>query len=194
MVGAFEGCDLTAKVDTVGTGRPVTWCHGETIAPPGVKVFVGEKFTKAQCDAMLAARLPQYWLAIQPCIKVEITDNEKIAYTSTSYNIGSGAFCGSAMVRDLNAGNHTKACDDLMLYTHAQHRVLPGLVKRRQAERRVCLTPEVNMTPIIDALPAPGELPYEAPPPMPAPPAPPPAKVYTHWYSKFLSRDWWTAA
>lgn len=191
MVGAFEGCDLTAKIDKIGTGHPLTWCDGETIAAPGTTVHVGDKFTKAQCDRMLAARLPQYWRAIEPCIKVEISDNERIAYTSTSYNIGSAKFCGSAMVRDLNEHDHAKACNDLLLYTHASGVFVPGLLKRRRAERRVCLTPEVNMTPIIDALPKPGEKPFEEPP---APPAPPPAKVYPNFYSKFIDRDWWMAA
>jgi len=137
LVGAFEGCDLTAKVDKIGTGHPLTWCHGETIG----NAHAGERFTKAECDRMLTARLPQYWTQIEPCIHVETNDNEKIAYTSTAYNIGSRGFCASAMVRKLNAGDHKGACDALMLYTHASGRFIQGLANRRAAERKVCLTP-----------------------------------------------------
>src|SRR5258708_35071611 len=85
LVAGFEGCWTTAQVDTIGTGRPVTWCHGETEG----NVKVGQKFTRAECDAMLTAKLPRYWAEIEPCIHVETSDNEKVAYTSTSYNIGS---------------------------------------------------------------------------------------------------------
>jgi lysozyme len=184
LTGAFEGCNLQAKVDTIGTGHPVTWCHGETIGA----VAVGQRFTPAECDAMLAARLPQYWNAIEPCIHVETSDNEKIAYTSASYNIGSGAFCNSAMARKLNAGDHAGACDALMLYTHANGRVVRGLVNRRAAERKICLTPDAVAVDRAPALPNASERPAELPP---APPAPPPAKVWAHWWSKFFSWSWW---
>lgn len=170
MVGLFEGCDLTAKVDTVGTGTPVTWCHGETIG----SVQVGQHFTKAECDAMLEARLPQYWNGIKPCIHVETSYNEKIAYTSAAYNLGPATMCGSVMIHKINNGDHVGACNALMLYTHAQGRVVQGLVNRRAAERKTCLTPDA---------PTPVE-----------PPALPPAKVWAHWYSKFLSWSWWTEA
>jgi lysozyme len=147
LVGAFEGCDLVAKKDNIGTGHPLTWCHGETIGD----ARPGEHFTKAECDAMLEARLPSYWQQIKPCIHVETSDNEKIAYTSTSYNIGSRGFCHSAMVRKLNADDHKGACNALMLYTHASGRVVKGLVNRRTAERKICLTPDPAPVPVVEA-------------------------------------------
>ena len=33
VVAQFEGLWLTAKVDTIGTGKPLTWCYGETEGP-----------------------------------------------------------------------------------------------------------------------------------------------------------------
>jgi lysozyme len=138
LVGVFEGCDLTAKKDMIGTGHPLTWCHGETIG----NARAGQHFTKPECDAMLTARLPQYWDEIEPCIHVDTSDNEKIAYTSTSYNIGSAGFCRSAMVRALNKGDHVGACNALMQYTHASGKFVQGLYNRRAAERKICLTPD----------------------------------------------------
>ena len=168
VVAGFEGCWTVARVDNVGTGRPLTWCYGETIGP----AKPGEHFTKAQCDAMLEKRLPTYWLDIKPCIKVETSNNEKIAYTSASYNIGARAFCHSAMVSRLNAGNHKGACDALLGWTHAQGRVVRGLVNRRSEERKICLTPDPAPTPVI--------------------PAAPPKPVYAHWWSPIFSWAWWT--
>ena len=138
LVGVFEGCDFTAKKDMIGTGHPLTWCHGETIG----NARAGQKFTRAECDAMLAARLPDYWNEIAPCIHVTTSDNEKIAYTSTAYNIGSRGVCKSSMVRKLNAGDHVGACNALMQYTHASGKFVQGLANRRTAERKICLTPD----------------------------------------------------
>ena len=45
IVKPWEGLWLVAKVDKIGTGRPVTACYGET---EGVKL--GQKFTKEQCE------------------------------------------------------------------------------------------------------------------------------------------------
>lgn len=165
LVGVFEGCDLTAKKDMIGTGHPLTWCHGETIG----NVRAGQKFTRAECDAMLTARLPQYWAAIAPGIKVQTSDNEKVAYTSFAYNVGSGAFLysnrktktPSVILRHLNANDHKGACNALMQFTHAGGKFVQGLANRRTAERKICLTPDS------------------------APSAPAP---------KFLSWAWWTEA
>lgn len=166
MVAAFEGCDYTAKKDMIGTGQPLTWCHGETIG----NVRPGQKFTKAECAAMLTARLPQYWAAIEPCIRVKTSDNEKKAYTSTSYNIGSAAFCRSSMVRELNRGNHKGACDALMLYTRARGKYVQGLANRRAAERKTCLTPDSA--------------------PISKPVQPPASKGWT--WPKIFTWTWWT--
>lgn len=179
-VAVFEGCDLTAKVDTIGTGQPVTWCHGETIG----NVKVGQRFTREECGRMLAARLPEYWAEIDRCIHVPTSDNEKIAYTSTSYNIGSAAFCRSSMARKLNAGDHEGACNALMLYTRARGVEVRGLVNRRTAERKICLTPDDKPSAAARhaAIPKPSE-PAAPLNPQPAPVPKPP---------RFLSWAWWT--
>lgn len=140
LVGGYEGCDTVAKYDMIGTGHPLTWCHGETIG----NVKPGQHFTKKECDDALAARLPEYWDGIKDHIKVETSDNEKIAYTSFSYNVGVGAFNHSGLLKKLNAGDHKGACDGLMAYTHASGKVVQGLVNRRAAERKICLSQEAD--------------------------------------------------
>jgi lysozyme len=191
VVGAFEGCDFTAKTDTIGTGHPLTWCHGETIG----NARAGQKFTKSECDAMLTARLPQYWDEIEPCIHVETSDNEKIAYTSTAYNIGSAGVCHSAMVRRLNAGDHKGACDALMQYTHASGHYVQGLANRRGAERKICLTPDSAPSVSVRVAAVPTAKPKVVPDARPndiAPaPKPAPKPQWAHWWSKFLSWAWW---
>jgi lysozyme len=134
FIQPWEGLWLTAKVDTIGTGKPVTACYGET---EGVKL--GEHFTEAQCTAMLKAKLPRYDAEISRCIHVPISDKERAAFISFAYNVGSGGFCGSSALGHLNRGDHIGACNGLMAWTHAQGRVVKGLVNRRTAERNLCL-------------------------------------------------------
>ena len=61
------------------------------------------------------------------------------ALVSFTYNIGGQAFCSSTLVRKLNAGDTVGACNELSRWTRAKGIELPGLVKRRAAERAMCL-------------------------------------------------------
>jgi lysozyme len=134
FIQPWEGLWLTAKVDTIGTGRPVTVCYGET---EGIKL--GERFTKEQCSDMLKKKLPRYAAEIAPCIKVPISDKTYAAYISFAYNVGSAGFCRSSAAALLNRGDARGSCDALMHWTKAQGRVVKGLVNRRTAERKLCL-------------------------------------------------------
>lgn len=134
FVAPKEGLWLTAKVDKIGTGRPVTACYGET---QGIKL--GQRFTKEQCDAMLAARLPQYDKAIAACIHVNLPDKTRAALISFAYNVGPAAACRSTAFKRINAGNIRGGCDALMNWTMAQGKVVQGLKNRRTAERMLCI-------------------------------------------------------
>lgn len=72
------------------------------------------------------------------CIKVPVAQYEFDAYASFSYNVGAPAFCESTLAKKLNAGDYVGACSELLRWTKAGGRELPGLVKRRQAEYRQC--------------------------------------------------------
>jgi len=135
LVAQFEGLWLKAKVDTIGTGRPVTWCYGETEG----RVKVGQTFTKSECDAMLAGKLPRYASEIDWCIKVPISDKTRASFISFSYNVGSSCFCHSTIVKRLNKGDIKGACDAMLMWNRAGGHVVRGLTNRRVAERKLCL-------------------------------------------------------
>jgi lysozyme len=164
FIKPWEGLWTTAQVDTIGTGRPVTYCYGQT--DEFGKVKAGEKFTPQQCSDLLAKSLPKYANAIAPCIKVPVSDKEFAAFISFSYNVGSAGFCRSSTAALLNRGDHRGACDALMNWTKAQGRVVKGLVNRRTAERKLCL----------EGIGEPANVPVVKPtasPKKPAPPTPP---------------------
>jgi lysozyme len=52
-------------------------------------------------------------------VKVPLLQAEYDAYTDLSYNIGSGAFCSSTIVKRLNAGEYVQACGAILLFKYA---------------------------------------------------------------------------
>jgi len=133
LVGGFEGLATRAYPDKLAHGIP-TVCYGET---EGVKL--GDHYTPQECSDMLAAKLPRYYEEIARCIHVAISDNEKAAYTSFAYNVGSAGFCRSGSAHLLNKGDHKGACRALMAWDVASGKHIPGLARRRAAERDLCL-------------------------------------------------------
>jgi lysozyme len=73
--------------------------------------------------------------ALKQCVRVPLHQHEYDAFLSLVYNIGPGAFCGSTLVRRLNAG----ACAEILRWNRFRGEVLRGLTLRRQAENKQCL-------------------------------------------------------
>lgn len=133
LVAGFEGLRTTAYRDPVGIP---TVCFGETRG-----VHMGDSYTVAQCRAMLGQGLAEFEAGMTKCLTdpEAIPDPSYAAFLSFAWNVGIGNFCNSTLHRRLNAGDLRGACNELLKWTRAGGRVLPGLVKRRQQERDLCL-------------------------------------------------------
>lgn len=135
LVKPWEGLETTAYKDVVGVW---TVCYGETLG-----VRPGDKYTKAECEQKLAARLMvDYAAPLSKCAGPNFTTaNVKVqaALISWTYNVGVGAACKSTLVRELKAGNMLAACRQLLSWNKAGGKVVKGLTNRRQAELKVCL-------------------------------------------------------
>jgi hypothetical protein len=68
-----------------------------------------------------------------------LPDKVYVADLSLAYNIGTGAFCRSSIVRLQNAGQLRASCDRFPLYNKAGGRTISGLVKRRGKEQVLCI-------------------------------------------------------
>lgn len=77
--------------------------------------------------------------ALKQCVRVPLHQYEYDAFLSLAYNIGPGAFCGSTLVRRLNAGDYAGACAEILRWDRFRGEPLRGLTLRRQAENRQCL-------------------------------------------------------
>ena len=129
-IAAHEGYRALAYDDGVGVQ---TIGYGTTA---GVKP--GDKITPERALIRLADDVDAYQVAMRRCVAVPLHQHEWDAYVSLAYNIGPGAFCGSTLVKRLNAGDYAAACAEISRWNRAGGRVLPGLSKRRAAERARC--------------------------------------------------------
>lgn len=77
--------------------------------------------------------------AVRSCAPVPMYQHEFDSFVSLAYNIGPTAFCGSTLVKRLNAGDYAGACAEIKRWNRAGGKVLGGLTKRRAAEYRQCM-------------------------------------------------------
>jgi lysozyme len=130
LVMLYEGYVPWVHRDPIGR---LAACYGhddQTMTP-------GKRFTAAECQAMLDQDMLKHAQALD-CIKHPLTDGQKAAFVSFAFNVGNKAFCDSTLARKANAGDMAGACAELSRWTRAGGRELPGLVKRRAAERELC--------------------------------------------------------
>ena len=130
LVMLYEGYVPWVHRDPIGR---LAACYGhddQTMTP-------GKRFTAAECQAMLDQDLLKHAQALD-CIKHPLTDGQKAAFVSFAFNVGNKALCDSTLARKANAGDMAGACAELSRWTRAGGRELPGLVKRRAAERELC--------------------------------------------------------
>ena len=130
LVAKYEGTVLRSYRDPIGI---VTACTGHT----GPELKMGQTYTRQQCEEMLYKDLTQHADALS-CVRVLLTDGQRAAFVSFAFNVGNDAFCRSTLVRKANAGDIDGACAELSRWTYAGGKQLPGLIKRRAAERQLC--------------------------------------------------------
>ena len=131
-ITTYEGFRSDAYNDGVGV---TTIGFGSTAGvKPGDRITVERALVTALADAT------RHGEEIKKCIKVPLYQTEFDAYSSFAYNVGTGAFCGSTLLKKLNSGDYPGACAELSRWVKAGGKVLPGLVKRRAAERKLCET------------------------------------------------------
>ncbi len=103
----------------------------------GVKM--GDSISPTQALSRALNDVNKFEGALKECVRVPLSQNEYDAYVALSYNIGSRAFCGSTLVKKLNAGDYVGACEQILIWDKFRGRPLPGLTKRRQDEYQKCI-------------------------------------------------------
>lgn len=135
LIQSFEGFVATAYVCPAGV---VTIGYGTTRIN-GRPVKLGLKITTDEAEQFLEEDLKMFEDIVNSSVSVEITQNQFDALVSLVYNIGGGNFKKSTLLKVLNGGGFQEAADQFLRWNKAKGKVLPGLTRRRKAERELFL-------------------------------------------------------
>lgn len=132
----FEGCRLEAYEDIAGV---LTIGYGHT----GADVFPGMKISQTAADHLLDEDLVWVDDVMALTIKAPLEPRQKAGFAGLIFNIGAGAWRSSTALKRLNAGNIEGAAEALAWFNKARingvKQTIPGLVRRREAERAMVL-------------------------------------------------------
>lgn len=95
----------------------------------------GMKITKAEGESLLRRDLVRFQACVTKSVHVDLTQGQYDALVSLCYNIGEGAFRKSTLLKLLNQKRYDAACRQFDRWTKGGGKVLPGLVRRRNAEQ-----------------------------------------------------------
>lgn len=126
LIEHFEGLRLKAYKDsvgiwTIGYGHTAGVCEGDEITPEQAEAFLHNDV--AWAERVIATKVP-----------CRISQNQFDALVSLIYNIGSGNFAKSSVLRALNAGDMKAAAEGFLLWNKAGGKEIVGLTNRRRAE------------------------------------------------------------
>lgn len=146
LVKEFEGLRLVAYDDLAPNKvlKPgdaikgtLTIGHGHT----GPDVFIGQAITEEEAERLLRADLDTAENAVAELVEVPLNENQFSALVSFVYNVGSGNFLKSTLLKRLNRGEIDRAAEEFARWNKSKGQVLVGLTRRRAAEKALFLKP-----------------------------------------------------
>ncbi len=123
----FEGLSLTSYQDQVGVW---TIGYGHT----GRSIHGGMTITEEQAGVLLESDVAAAVTGVNRMVTSEIEQHHFDALVDFAFNLGVSALLHSTLLRLVNAGDFTTAAPQFLLWDHAGGVVVPGLLRRRQAE------------------------------------------------------------
>ncbi len=135
LIRRFESFSPTVYLCPAGKR---TLGYGHVIRDPNL---LYSRISREQAEALLVedlAPIEIYLAAVLP----GLNQNQFDALASFCFNVGLGAFEKSTLFARLKAGDFAGAASQFPRWSHANGKVLLGLVRRREAERALFVTPE----------------------------------------------------
>ena len=136
LAKTFEGCKLKSYWDDAGD----VWTCGYGVTSDDVTsntVWTQEEaeLRLSECINSAAKAL----VAISPSILNESVERQG-ALIDFIYNLGQGSYKGSTLRKCVDAGDWTKAINEIKRWDHAGGKILPGLTRRRLAESKLLVS------------------------------------------------------
>jgi len=138
VISSFEGFDQVAVYDvngySVGYGSHYNWDAKRNVQK-------GDIVDKATAKQWLLNDAQKDYAFVQSIVRVPITDNQLLALSSLSYNIGGNALANSSLIKLLNAGyDINSVANEFDKWVFVAGQKSEGLKKRRQAEKQLFLS------------------------------------------------------
>jgi len=142
IVKSFEGLRLQAYQDSVGIWT-IGYGHTSMAGPPDVNP--GMVITEAQADQILRRDLDLFEAGVTRGIAIATNSDQFSAMVSFAFNVGLSAFRDSTLLRKHNAGDFAGAANEFLRWVYAGGQFLPGLERRRKAERALYLSQDYTI-------------------------------------------------
>ena len=131
FVRSWEGLRLEPYLDAVGVP---TIGYGHLLAPTDARP---DSITIEQAERYLADDLTAHASGVDEIITVDVAAHEREALIDFAFNLGVGALARSTLLRRVNERNFFAAAEEFGRWVYAGDERMIGLVKRREAERRM---------------------------------------------------------
>lgn len=131
FVADWEGFRSTAYQDVVGIW---TIGYGFTLG-----VQPGDTMTMAEANAKLEQTLYSFGKTLESFMQREPSQPQYDALLSLAYNCGVGRIGRSGVMDRFNRGDDEGAAERMLWWNKSGGREVPGLTRRREAERRIYL-------------------------------------------------------
>ena len=139
LIKEFEGFESQAYIDTDGT--PVIGYGLSKIA--GKPVRLGDRISPERADAALKSHLLEINQELAKIVKVKLDEHQKSALASIAFNVGINGIKNSTLIKKINNHDFAGAANEFLRWDKANMRgrlvQLPGLTRRRSAERQLFL-------------------------------------------------------
>jgi lysozyme len=133
LITKFEGLRLkpylcSAKIPTIG--------HGNTYYPDGKRVTLLDKdITKQQAFDMFKEVANRFAKRVDTLVTSNLNQNQFNALVSFAYNVGTGNFSSSTLLKKVNKNpDDLTIKDEFLRWNKAGGKVLNGLTNRRNEE------------------------------------------------------------
>lgn len=146
LIKSFESLRLAPYLDIVGVA---TIGYGATYYEDKTKVSLNDSpIAEDRAIELLKNTLSEHEKYVENYVTAAINNNEFAALVSFCFNVGPGQLHGSTLLTMLNAGQDRVAvADQFLRWNKAGGKELPGLTRRRQAERSLFLHPVIPASP-----------------------------------------------
>jgi lysozyme len=133
LITQFEGLSLKPYLDSV---KIPTIGYGNTYYSDGKRVTMLDKsITQVQAFEMFKEIADRFAKAVDKNLKVCVTQNQFNSMVSLAYNIGTGAFISSTLLKKVNINpNDPSIAHEFSRWNKAGGKVLNGLTIRRKKE------------------------------------------------------------